>query len=292
MRMKSLVSLFLMAALLAMVTPRAHADTIVILKWSVPMSNTVYEVENAAATSTDLNDANADGKPYARKTVAFTEAWANYQIHNVITGQRIMIDYFTWYQSATVAIKRYAVGGMEANSPGYLARDLFWRAPSANTAPTYNFIDIDTGATLVGGPTDTPPTNDSFYYQRWAHLLRAAQPITTVIPALGGNPAIKVLLPSLATGPHRGFTQHLYHPGAPGSISPNASNRQYTFESGTTTLSYDSVLTGKSNAALAANVHVFNQAGAEVFPGTLAYAVKLVRDSLEALGYEIETEED
>jgi hypothetical protein len=281
--MKRLMPWLFAAVCLATSASALRADVIVILKWSVPVFSTRYEVVNDSATPN-----------YARKTISFTETWSYYDIHNVTTGEMITLDYLTWYNIGTTPIKRYSVGDVES-SVGFLSRSYFNRAASPNTAPTYNFVVEFNSAVASGGPDDpTTPDNWFSYFQLWDSVIKAAQPITTVIPAKATppTPAQRVLLPSGATGAHQGFRQELFFPGTPGNFAAVPTNKRYTLEKGTTTLNYDSVLTGKANAPLAANVHVFDFDGVEVFPGTLSYAVKVVRDSLEKLGYEIESELD
>jgi hypothetical protein len=293
--MKRIISSLLTASVLMTVMAGfATANTIVILKWSAPVSSTIYEVENASANGSDPNDGDGDGKPYPRKKITYSQTWAYYDIYDVTTGEIVSIDYRTTYQSPTVPIKEYFVGAVRQGA-GWLARSTFLRAPSPNTAPTYNFVDVDLWSTAEGGPDDPASPGNLFRYEQvWSHMIKLNQALATIIPAktTPPTPAVKVLLPSGATGPHQGFIQELFYPGPVGSLNPSPSNKRYIFETGTATLSYDSVRTAKANAPLAANVHVFDQNGVEVFPGTLAYSVKLVRDALEALGYEIVSDFD
>jgi hypothetical protein len=58
------------------------------------------------------------------------------------------------------------------------------------------------------------------------------------------------------------------------------------FASGVATENYDSVLTASANAASPAASSLTDYDGTPLTARTMAYAVKLVRDALEKIGYE------
>jgi hypothetical protein len=80
--MKRLMPWLFAVVFLATSAVPLRADLIVILRWSVPVFSTRYEVVNDAATPN-----------YARKTISFTETWSYYDIHNVTTGEMVTLDY-------------------------------------------------------------------------------------------------------------------------------------------------------------------------------------------------------
>lgn len=249
---------------------------IVIVKYNTAATWTRYQAD-------DLQTA----KPYAHKALSGSEGWSRYEILNLNTGTFRIVSYDTTYDRG-VAIKRYDLDPNDydiATSPYAFAS--YYRAGGTNAAPTYRWQNEFSGSSSEGGPEDpVAPSNYLYRFEFMYYVGTAPLAMTTIIPAttVPIAAAVKALVPIGATGTDTSYYYFASYPNdAPGTPPDSI---MVEFSSAAPTVNYDSVLSANANKTAPTAASLVDYDGTTLTPQSTAYAVKLVRDALELLGYE------
>jgi len=259
----------------------AKGDVIVIIKYNTAATWTRYQAD-------DLQKVDTSGiaRPYKHKAVSGSDSWSRYEIVNLTAGTTRSVDYWTFYDRG-IAIKRYSFEPLD--QPGYGAASLvlYSRAGGTNAAPTYQWHNEFSSSSSGGGPEDgTNPSTQLFRYENLYYVTAGPLALTTVIPAttVPVAAAIKALVPIRATGVDNSYDFHAIYPSdTPGTLPDSIT---VEFSSGLPTVNYDSVLSANANKAAPVAASLIDYDGTVLSPRSMGYAIKLVRDALELLGYE------
>lgn len=259
----------------------AKADVFVIIKYNTAATWTRYQADDLQKT-----DGSGIARPYKHKAVSGSDSWSRYEIVNLTAGTTRSVDYWTFYDRG-IAIKRY--GFEPSDQSGYGAASLvsYSRAGGTNASPTYQWHNEFSNSSGSGGPEDaTNPSTQLFRYESLYYVTAGPLALTTVIPATTAPvaPAIKALVPIRAAGVDNSYDFHAIYPSnAPGTLPDSIT---VEFSSGSPTVNYDSVLSANANKAAPVATTLIDYDGTVLSPRSMGYAIKLVRDALELLGYE------
>jgi len=262
----------------------AISNTIVIVKQNTAISWTTYQADNLGQSQV----------PYARKLLKGVDSEAQYEIMDLTTGGYALVSNYTYYNKGQ-AIKRYSFqsqsGAPGPKNFGPCASVKYSRLVSPNTAPKYQYVSRFKRRDQFGGPGDT--VSPSTYEYRLDGLFHVTIPVglTVIIPGRSPVPPIQALVPISAVGTDDRYEfeqSYTTDDLDPQIILPDPVSKIVTLSLGKVTQTYDSVLTGRANALTVPAAGLIDYDGTTLSPNTLSYAIKLVRDALEALGYEFD----